>query len=431
MFLVFFFCSTLQELRGMLNKQLWVLVVRAVIGVGVDDQLRIRHVLLHDEREHRGYVHVVAAVHDEGWLLDRLQIVGGPLLLDAPIADRFDLGGRHLVVHFGIAALLPTMRALQVLPSRRLARRGRTEFDREPDTLGRIVGVGTKEPPRSLGYQLHSLTAARTCAIDDQPANEIGRLQSDFLHDHAADREAKYVNLLQAQRLDEGDGVSAHPLERRRDLAGAAGDARVVEQDHLTVASEAIRHRRVPIIHSADVVLAKDKRHSSGLAEAAIGEADAVGLNELCRCGLVSMNHYCRSLYHLVGTASDTSARAAFAQSMSFCTVGAPLSPIAPTTSPFTLMGNPPPHAAIRASVGMPAKSDGSLWINLKNSCVETPSRAVYALFWAISVVGIGAPSIRPKALRLPPSSRISTFSLTPSSLAFATAASTIFCASS
>jgi hypothetical protein len=36
MFLVFFFCSALQELRDMLNKQLWVLVVRAVIGVGVD-----------------------------------------------------------------------------------------------------------------------------------------------------------------------------------------------------------------------------------------------------------------------------------------------------------------------------------------------------------------------------------------------------------
>ena len=40
-------------------------------------------------------------------------------------------------------------------------------------------------------------------------------------------------------------------------------------------------------------------------------------------------------------------------------------------------------------------------------------------------------PSIRLKALRLPPSSRIATFSVTPSSLAFATAASTIFCASS
>src|ERR1700735_5382044 len=95
-----------------------------------------------------------------------------------------------------------------------------------------------------------------------------------------------------------------------------------IEQDHLTVASEAIRHRRVPIIHGADVVLAKDERYSSGLAEAAIGEADAVGLYELCRCGLVGMNPYGRSLCHLVGTASDTSARAAFAQSMSFCTVG-------------------------------------------------------------------------------------------------------------
>src|SRR6202167_6358642 len=151
------------------------------------------------------------------------------------------------------------MRALQVLPSRRLARRGRTEFDRGPDTLGRIVGVGAKEPPCSLGYQLHALTAARTCAIDDHPANEIGRLQSDFLHDQSADREAKYVNLLQAQRLDEGDGVSAHPLERRRDLAGTAGDAGVVEQDHLTVASEAIRHRRVPIIQGAVLLLVEAK----------------------------------------------------------------------------------------------------------------------------------------------------------------------------
>src|SRR6202011_5325464 len=210
--------SRVQKESRVFNEQLRVLVVRAVIGVGVDDQLRIRYVLLQDERVRRGYVHVVAAVHDECWLLDRLQIVVGPLLPDAPLANRFDLGGRHLVVHFRIAPNLTKMRALQELASPPLARPGRTEFDREPDIRRRIVGVGTKEPPRSLGYQLHSLTAARTCAIDDQPANEIGRLHSDFLHDHAADREAKQVNLLQAQPRDEGDGVSAHLLERRRDL---------------------------------------------------------------------------------------------------------------------------------------------------------------------------------------------------------------------
>src|SRR5690349_18526862 len=134
---------------------------------------------------------------------------------------------------------------------------------------------------------------------------------------------------------------------------------------------------------------------------------------------------------HSAGAASGTSARAALAQSTSFCTAGAPLTPIAPTISPFTLMGNPPPHAATRASVGIPANSDGSPLIKSKKSCVDTPNRAVYALFCAISMVGIEAPSIRLKALRLPPSSRIATFSVTPSSLAFATDAFTIFCASS
>src|SRR5713101_1611 len=90
--------------------------------------------------------------------------------------------------------------------------------------------------------------------------------------------------------------------------------------------------------------------------------------------------YWCSCLLFLLqstGTASETSARAALAQSISFCTVGAPLNPIAPTTSPSTLMGNPPPHAATRGSVGMPAKSDGSPWIKLKNSRVETPNRAV------------------------------------------------------
>src|SRR6202166_5107118 len=78
--------SRVQKESRMFNEELRVHVVRAVIGVGVDDQLRIRHVLLHDERVHRGHNHVVTAVQDECWLLDRLQIVVGPLLLDAPLA---------------------------------------------------------------------------------------------------------------------------------------------------------------------------------------------------------------------------------------------------------------------------------------------------------------------------------------------------------
>src|SRR6202166_1102743 len=60
--------SRVQKESRMFNEGIRVHVVSAVIGVGVDDQLRIRHVLLHDERVHRGHDHVVTAVHDEGWL---------------------------------------------------------------------------------------------------------------------------------------------------------------------------------------------------------------------------------------------------------------------------------------------------------------------------------------------------------------------------
>src|ERR1700693_5570389 len=59
---------------------------------------------------------------------------------------------------------------------------------------------------------------------------------------------------------------------------------------------KATRHRRVPVIHGAQVVHVEDDRHAAGLAESAIGEADSVSLYELCRRGLVGMNHYGRSL---------------------------------------------------------------------------------------------------------------------------------------
>src|ERR1700682_5612968 len=122
------------------------------------------------------------------------------------------------------------------------------------------------------------------------------------------------------------------------------------------------------MVHGAGEVLVEDEGPAGCMAKAAIGKADAVRFDELRRRGLVGVNHLVGPPFHSVGTAFGRSARAALAQSMSFCTMGAPLTPIAPTTSPFTLMGNPPPHAATRASVGMPAKSDGSPWIKLKKS---------------------------------------------------------------
>jgi len=76
--------SALQELRGMLNKQLWVLVLRTMITVGVQDELRVQQVLLQYERVHRIDEHVVAAVDHECRLSDLLQVGVGIFRRSAP-----------------------------------------------------------------------------------------------------------------------------------------------------------------------------------------------------------------------------------------------------------------------------------------------------------------------------------------------------------
>ena len=228
-----------------------------------------------------GHDHVVGAVHDERGLLDRLEIVVGALFLDAPFVHRFNsAAGETGSFTSGSRLLLAKMLALQELLSCRLGRLRRTEQDREPKVLGRIIG-GAEDPLCDLGQRRHALTAARSGAYKDQMANEIGRLQRDFLRDYAADREAEHIRLVQSQGADEGCSVVGHLLERGQDVAGAAGDAGVVEQDHRTIAGEAVRHRRITVIHGAQIVHVEDERHASGLAEAAIRKADAVSRNEL------------------------------------------------------------------------------------------------------------------------------------------------------
>ncbi len=50
------------------------------------------------------------------------------------------------------------------------------------------------------------------------------------------------------------------------------------------------------MVHRPGEVLVEDERHADNLAEPAIGEADAVGFNELRRRGLVSvLGHHLRT----------------------------------------------------------------------------------------------------------------------------------------
>jgi hypothetical protein len=61
----------------------------------------------------------------------------------------------------------------------------------------------------------------------------------------------------------------------------------IVEKNHLAVPGQAVGDGRIPIIHGSAEMLVEDERHAVQLAEAAIGETNAVALDELRWSGLV------------------------------------------------------------------------------------------------------------------------------------------------
>ena len=70
----------------MTDEEFGILVLRAVICVGIEDEFGVRQVLLQDERVHRVDDHVLAAVHDQRRLPDRLQVVVRPFEPNSPFA---------------------------------------------------------------------------------------------------------------------------------------------------------------------------------------------------------------------------------------------------------------------------------------------------------------------------------------------------------
>src|SRR6267378_6014423 len=128
-----------QEHRDVPDKPFRILVLRAVIGVRVEDQLGVGDVLLEDVRVDRVDDHVVVAVDDQRRLMERLQIVEGVCARGAPLGECFELRRRHLLVHLGIAALSAPTEAFQIGAASCLAGFGWGEEDAKPQMVRRVV----------------------------------------------------------------------------------------------------------------------------------------------------------------------------------------------------------------------------------------------------------------------------------------------------
>ena len=130
-----------------------------------------------------------------------------------------------------------------------------------------------------------------------QAANQTKVADRQRLRDDAAERETEDVHLGETKRLDERRRVGRHLFDRGWHLAARAGNARVVEQDHLPRRREAVGHQRVPVVHRAGEIHVEDEWHATRFAEASVSEPNASRIRELRRRGLVTVLGHSDSLW--------------------------------------------------------------------------------------------------------------------------------------
>ena len=94
----------------MTHKQFGIPIGRTVTDVRIENELSIRKILLQDECVYGVKNNVIATMHDQGRLFDRLQVVERPLRRP-PLAYCLKLGGYGFLIHVGITILAPKTEA--------------------------------------------------------------------------------------------------------------------------------------------------------------------------------------------------------------------------------------------------------------------------------------------------------------------------------
>jgi hypothetical protein len=100
-------------------------------------------------------------------------------------------------------------------------------------------------------------------------------------------RMGQQVDGAETEGVEERRGVAGGLLDRVGGGAGGGGDTGVVEQDDFALKGERVGQRRVVVVEVAHEVLDEDQGDAVGGTEAAVGEANAVRLDELGGNGVV------------------------------------------------------------------------------------------------------------------------------------------------
>src|ERR1700730_18720543 len=117
----------IQKTRHVSDEQCGILVLRPVIGIRIENELRVGQVLLKNKRIHRIDDHVIASVDHQRRVGNLSEIVKRARAWSTPSTDRVDLRRRDTFVHFRGAIHDAPAEPPQERPDSSLARLGRRE----------------------------------------------------------------------------------------------------------------------------------------------------------------------------------------------------------------------------------------------------------------------------------------------------------------
>src|SRR5207247_3507493 len=112
----------------------------------------------------------------------------------------------------------------------------------------------------------------RTGSGEDHFPNEPWLFLCNHLRNKTSEREAEEVDLFQAPRPDERDGVLRHGRDRIRSRALRRPDPSVVEGDHAAPGRNAVHDSRIPPVQFRCQMIEEDHRHTAVRTELPIGE---------------------------------------------------------------------------------------------------------------------------------------------------------------
>ena len=112
--------------------------------------------------------------------------------------------------------------------------------------------------PGHRPHLVDTFAARRPRAGQNELSHQVRCFQRDVLRHKSAERKAEQIDLLEAERADQGNRIPRHFIDRHRRCSARRTDTPVIGRDHAMLAGEAVDNPRIEIVENRTPMVEKN-----------------------------------------------------------------------------------------------------------------------------------------------------------------------------